>query len=81
MVNSLGLTVGKYTLESLTTGMYIDPKVLYREYIQNALDSIDDAIEKKILSTESSKILIQIDKNSKKIIIEDNGSGIPKWQA
>ena len=28
--------VGKYTLESLTTGMYSDPKIVYREYIQNS---------------------------------------------
>lgn len=29
------IQVGKYTLESLTTGMYSDPKIIYREYIQN----------------------------------------------
>lgn len=29
--------VGKYTLESLTTGMYSDPKIVYREYIQNSV--------------------------------------------
>ena len=32
--------VGKYTLESLTTGMYSDPKIVYREYIQNSVDSL-----------------------------------------
>ena len=36
--------VGKYTLESLTNGMYSSPMDLYREYIQNAVDSIDDAV-------------------------------------
>lgn len=30
------IQVGKYTLESLTTGMYSDPKIIYREYIQIA---------------------------------------------
>ena len=38
------ITIGKYTLESLTTGMYIDPLILFREYIQNSSDAIDDAI-------------------------------------
>ena len=32
------IQVGKYTLESLTTGMYSDPKIIYREYIQNSVD-------------------------------------------
>lgn len=29
--------IGKYTLESLTSGMYASPLDLYREYIQNAV--------------------------------------------
>lgn len=33
-------TIGKFTLETLTSGMYERPKDLYREYIQNAVDSI-----------------------------------------
>ena len=36
--------VGKYTLESLTTGMYADPKIVYREYIQNSVDSLEHAV-------------------------------------
>ena len=39
------LVIGKYTLESLTNGMYASPLDMYREYIQNAVDSFDDAIE------------------------------------
>ena len=37
------IQVGKYTLESLTTGMYSDPKIIYREYIQNSVDSLENA--------------------------------------
>lgn len=36
--------VGKYTLESLTTGMYSDPKIVYREYIQNNAEEVIDEI-------------------------------------
>lgn len=36
--------VGKYTLESLTTGMYSYPKIVYREYIQNSVDSLEHAV-------------------------------------
>ena len=41
--------VGKFTLESLTTGMYSDPRIVYREYIQNSVDSIEVAIEENII--------------------------------
>ena len=39
------VVIGKYAIESLTTGMYTDPFVIYREYIQNATDAIDEAIK------------------------------------
>lgn len=32
---------GMYLLETLTAGMYNEPLSIYREYIQNAVDSID----------------------------------------
>lgn len=38
------LIIGKYTLESLTNGMYASPLDMYREYIQNSVDSCDDAV-------------------------------------
>lgn len=34
------VVVGKYTLETLTNGMYSNSLDLYREYIQNAVDSM-----------------------------------------
>jgi hypothetical protein len=71
-------TIGKYTLESLTTGMYIEPYVLYREYIQNSADSIDKAINNKILKKEDGKIKVSIFRNRQEIEILDNGVGISK---
>ena len=41
------IRIGKNILENLTTGMYPDSRFIYREYIQNAADAIDDAIKKK----------------------------------
>ena len=41
------LVIGKYTLESLTNGMYASPLDMYREYIQNAVDSFDAVIAQK----------------------------------
>lgn len=70
------LVIGKYTLESLTNGMYASPLDLYREYIQNAVDSIDDAVASGIGTKDQLKISIAIDKESNTINIKDNGCGI-----
>lgn len=70
---------GANILENLTTGMYRNPLVLYREYIQNACDSIDKAVEKGILtSIEQGKVEIWLDTDTRTVEIEDNGAGIPE---
>lgn len=73
------ITIGKYTLESLTTGMYVDPLILFREYIQNAADSIDEAIKEGIITREDSFIKLTLKSNE--IVIEDNGTGIKGEEA
>ena len=40
------ITVGKDILELLTSEMYLDPLTIYREYIQNSVDSIEKAVSK-----------------------------------
>lgn len=50
----LDVSIGKFTLESLTTGMYSDARIVFREYIQNAVDALEEAINNKI--TESSSL-------------------------
>lgn len=69
--------VGKYTLESLTTGMYSDPKIVYREYIQNSVDSLEMAVEAGLLESQSMRIDIIVDSEASSISIRDNGMGIP----
>ena len=54
-------TIGKNILENLTTGMYSDSKVSYREYIQNACDQIDRAIRQGIISEDDAEVDIFID--------------------
>ena len=49
MVEKFNIEIGKYTLESLTTGMYSEPKIIYREYIQNSVDSLEHAVTVKII--------------------------------
>lgn len=68
---------GANILENLTTGMYKDSKVIYREYIQNACDQIDKAVKEGILERSEGSIKIWLDYNSRSIVIEDNATGIP----
>ncbi len=69
---------GKNILENLTTGMYSDSRVMFREYIQNACDAVDSAIANGILVSGEEQIDVVIDLSQKSIEISDNGSGIPK---
>lgn len=66
---------GMYLLETLTSGMYNDPLSIYREYIQNAADSIDILRSQK--KKKTMKIDIELDPFNKRITIHDNGFGIP----
>ncbi len=68
--------IGKYTLESLTTGMYADPRIIYREYIQNSVDSLEMAVKKGILDAKEMRIEILVNDEYSYISIKDNGTGI-----
>ena len=70
------IVIGKHTLESLTSGMYSDPYVVYREYIQNATDSIDDAIRQGLLGPDEGIIDVDIDPAERRISVFDNGCGV-----
>ena len=69
--------IGKNVIETLTLGMYENAHFIYREYVQNAADQIDVAVEEGILGRKSDgKINILIDDIQKSISIEDNATGI-----
>lgn len=57
--------------------MYKDPRIIFREYIQNSTDAIDNAAKEKVIKTEEGRIDITIDEQNKKIAFRDNGIGIP----
>lgn len=69
-------TVGKNILDNLTTGMYSDSKVIYREYIQNACDQIDLAINMGILAAGEGSVDIFTDNKKRYISIRDNATGV-----
>ena len=69
--------IGKNVIETLTSGMYEDARFVFREYIQNAADQIDIAVEERILfERDNGRIEITIDEKQKEITIKDNATGI-----
>lgn len=75
-MKSKEITVGKFTLETLTLGMYKNPLIIYREYIQNAADSIDQAIKDGLIKSDDALIKVNIDHEKHNIVIQDNGTGV-----
>lgn len=71
------IIIGKHTLESLTSGMYSDSYVVFREYIQNSVDSIDEAVLLGVLTPGSERIIVRLAPTENQIVITDNGLGIP----
>jgi molecular chaperone HtpG len=74
----MDIEIGKFTLESLTTGMYSEPESCYREYIQNAVDSLDTALAEGLMQVQDFRIEIIVDGSRQEISIKDNGTGIKK---
>lgn len=68
--------IGAYVLETLTTGMYLNPYDSIREYIQNSTDSILQAIKEEIIEENQGIIEIIVDKKLRRLTIKDNGVGI-----
>lgn len=70
--------IGKDVIESLTLGMYEDCRFIYREYIQNAADQVDKAVKSLLLEKGAEEIHVQINREQRSIMVEDNATGIPQ---
>lgn len=66
-------------LETITSALYDDPVILFREYVQNSIDAYNEAISSNI-SNIMRNFFIDINVDTKKhcITITDNGYGIPE---
>lgn len=69
--------IGRQLFDIITSGMYDNPLMIYREYVQNAVDSIDLATEEGSLPLEKARISITLRGQDRSIVIEDNGKGLP----
>ncbi|WP_189464965.1 ATP-binding protein, partial [Mesorhizobium sp. M2D.F.Ca.ET.223.01.1.1] len=70
--------IGAFVLETLTLGMYGEPRHTIREYVQNSFDSIRAAQRMRYLD-ERGKVTITFHEDA--ISILDNGLGVPADQA
>lgn len=70
--------VGKDILELVSSAMYVDPLTIFREYVQNAADSIDDAKSAGNLKGTRGKVWITLDlsEQNRSVKIRDNGAGV-----
>ncbi len=69
--------VGKDVLELLSSSMYVNPLSIFREYVQNATDAIDDAVALGLLtSIDHGLIEINLDHIDRRVVIRDNGKGL-----
>lgn len=76
MSNTESVIVGGKTLDNIALSMYRESEVIFREYVQNSADAIDDAVKVGVLAEDEGEIKIFIDKKARRITIEDNGIGV-----
>eukprot|EP01037_Dinobryon_pediforme_P026385 gene26385-28890_t len=71
------IVIGKDILELVSSSMYVDPMTIYREYVQNAADAIDEARGASLLRPDEAGVVeIGFDLPSRTIRIRDNGIGV-----
>lgn len=68
---------GKNIIEMLMFNMYDECKVIYREYIQNSFDAIQEAVARNLLPNVNNGIVnVEVDSKHRTVTIRDNGTGI-----
>lgn len=71
--------VGKDLLELVSSAMYVEPLTAYREYLQNAADSIDEARRLGLLGeADAGRVEVFLDQGARMVRIRDNGAAVPR---
>ncbi len=73
--------IGRQLFDVITSGMYDNPLMIFREYVQNSVDSIDLGLEQGIVTLDNSNILVQLHGQDRNITIQDNGLGLSNKDA
>jgi hypothetical protein len=75
-VRHMRVGIGTQLLDIVSSGMYTEPLMCLREYVQNSADSLDTAIRRGVLKKGMGEIFVHVDPESRNIRIEDNGCGV-----
>lgn len=71
--------IGKDQMRQYMGGLYENSMVIFREYLQNACDAVEQAYQAGlILNRKDANIAVIIDQHQKQIIIHDIGIGIAR---
>ena len=82
VIDADSIRIGKDVIELVTSGMYVSPVTVYREYVQNAADAIDVARARRVIGkAERGQVSIELDHGARSASIRDNGIGIPAAEA
>src|SRR4051794_1496494 len=72
------VVLGVDIVELVSSSMYVEPLTIYREYVQNAADAVDDAREAGRLPRDAhGTVDIVVDPTGRCARIRDNGIGVP----
>lgn len=82
-MNQKEVTVGKHILDILTTGMYKDPCIIAREFVQNSVDALDRAIDSELYNDREDlpEICVSVDEDEQTFRVEDQGIGVQQERA
>ena len=67
---------GAQILDVITSGMYSNPLMAVREYIQNAVDSLDDAAAARLIPAAKGRVEVEVDGRNRTLTVVDNGTGV-----
>ena len=71
------VTTGKQILDIITSGMYSNSLMVIREYVQNAADALDEAVQAGLITPQEGRIDVRFAGSDRSISICDNGVGVP----
>ena len=77
-VSPADIITGSHIIDIISSGMYNDPKMVLREYIQNSSDSLDEAIRNGLITESEAKIHIELKGKERILRIRDNGVGVSR---
>ena len=71
--------IGKDQMRQYMGGLYENSMVIFREYLQNACDAVEQAVQAGLITNrKDANIAVTIDQYNKRIIIHDIGIGIAR---